>query len=147
MLQGSCLCGRVRFEINAIAGPFELCHCRRCRKTTGSAFLAGLYVKRSDLHFLQGIDSIQTYEAPILEKPPAYKSSFCRNCGSPTPDPADDSAFVEVPAGTLETDPGLRPDKHIFIEFKAPWFEIKDDLPRYDKVELRKLRSAQVPSK
>ena len=42
MMQGGCLCGAVRFELDRAVGPFELCHCNRCRKTTGSAYAAGL---------------------------------------------------------------------------------------------------------
>ncbi|MCZ6459403.1 MAG: aldehyde-activating protein, partial [Gammaproteobacteria bacterium] len=38
MYKGQCLCGAVAFEVEEIIGPFELCHCTRCRKSTGSAF-------------------------------------------------------------------------------------------------------------
>ena len=42
MIRGSCLCGGVKFEVRGSKGPFELCHCNRCRKATGSAFAAAL---------------------------------------------------------------------------------------------------------
>jgi hypothetical protein len=35
-IKGSCLCGGVRFELDRAAGPFEICHCNRCRKVSGS---------------------------------------------------------------------------------------------------------------
>ena len=35
MIRGSCLCGGVKFEITRATGPFELCHCSRCRKANG----------------------------------------------------------------------------------------------------------------
>jgi hypothetical protein len=54
MIRGSCLCGGVRFEITRAIGPFELCHCSRCRKANGSAFVAGLGVKRADFRLVQG---------------------------------------------------------------------------------------------
>jgi hypothetical protein len=44
MFHGSCLCGGVRFEIERFVGPFELCHCTRCRKVSGSAYLTWLGV-------------------------------------------------------------------------------------------------------
>jgi hypothetical protein len=37
----------VTFEVDKIAGPFELCHCSRCRKSTGSAFAATVAVMAS----------------------------------------------------------------------------------------------------
>jgi len=57
----------------------------------------------------------------------------------PKPDPR--SKWLEIPAGLLEDDPGLKPDKHIFVEVNAPWFEITDALPRYELADLLKLRS------
>jgi hypothetical protein len=53
----------------------------------------------------------------------------------PPPEPAAD--WFEIPAGLLDGDPGLRPDKHIFVELNAPWHEIADSLPQFDKTRLR----------
>jgi hypothetical protein len=38
---------------------------------------------------------------------------------------------IRIPAGTLDDDPGLRPQRHIFVDVKAPWFDIADGLPRF----------------
>ena len=84
-----------------------------------------------------------TYEAPLLEVPPPYRTSFCRRCGSPVPNPEPGAEWFEIPAGLLERDPGLRPDKHIFVELNAPWHEIADSLPQFDKTRLRALRASQ----
>lgn len=142
MIQGSCLCGGVKFQIARAAGPFELCHCGRCRKASGSAFVAGLGVLREDFQLTQGRELIRTYEAPIRETPPAYRTSFCSRCGSPVPDVTSTARWFEIPAGLLDDDPGLRPDKHIFVEVKSPWFTIGDDLPQLDKAALRTFRQA-----
>ena len=140
MIRGSCLCGGVRFEISEAAGSFELCHCRRCRKVTGAAFFPGLYVRNEDFRLVEGKDLIAIYEAPILRKPPAYRSAFCSRCGSPVPNPGPQSKWL-VPAGLLDDDPGLRPDKHIFIELESPWFRITDDVPQYDQPGLISFRT------
>ena len=146
MISGGCLCGGVRFLIAEASGPFELCHCRRCRKATGSAFAAGIYVAREKFELLQGMDLIQAYEASIREAPPAYRRCFCRRCGSPVPDALSGAAAIEVPAGSLDDDPGVRPDKHIYVEFKAPWHSISDALPQLDKAALAKHRAAKTES-
>lgn len=137
MIRGSCLCGGVRFEIERAAGPFELCHCSRCRKVSGSGFLAWLGVRREDFRLLQGEELIRTYERPISEAPPAYRTSFCGHCGSPVPNPSDREPWLEMPAGSLDDDPMARPDKHIYIEFKAPWDSIGDDLPKMTREDIR----------
>jgi hypothetical protein len=145
MIHGSCLCGAIRFEITKPAGPFELCHCTRCRKVTGSAFFSGLYVRIEDFRLVAGKDLITTYEAPILREPPAYRASFCSRCGSPVPNlsPSQEEShgLLEIPAGLLDDDPGMKPDKHIFIEVKSPWFEITDHLPQLDLPGLIGLRA------
>ena len=38
MLKGSCLCGGIRYEIDAELGPVTNCHCSQCRKAAGAAF-------------------------------------------------------------------------------------------------------------
>ena len=140
MIRGSCLCDGVQFEIDRAVGPFELCHCSRCRKVSGSAFVAALGVMVEDFHLLSGRELIQTYEAPIRECPPAYGVAFCSRCGSPVPNPPVGEAWFEVPAGLLDTDPGLRPDKHIFVDYKSDWFDISDSIPQLTKGQLVKLR-------
>ena len=142
MLTGSCLCGGVRFEIARAVGPFELCHCRRCRKASGSAFAAMVGVRTRDFRLIEGAELVATYDAPILEKPPPYRVFFCRRCGSPVPNPDPAAEWFEVPAGLLDGDPGVRPDKHIFVDLKAPWHEIADSLPRLDAAALRLLRAS-----
>jgi len=101
-------------------------------------------VLRDDFRLLQGRELIKTYEAPVRETPPAYRTCFCSRCGSPVPNPFSDSPWFEVPAGVLDDDPQLRPDKHIFVEVKSPWFAITDDLPQLDKAALLKLRRTPV---
>ena len=141
MITGSCLCGGVRFEVVRAVGPFELCHCHRCRKASGSAFAAMIGVLTSDFRLVQGRELVSTYEAPLLEAAPAYSTAFCRRCGSPVPNPKSDAAWFEIPAGLLDADPGIRPERHIFVELGAPWHAITDALPRLDKSALRALRA------
>ena len=140
MIRGSCLCGAVRFEIASVVGPFELCHCSRCRKASGSAFLPYVKVRREHLTFIRGSELVTTYEAPIREAPPAYRACFCSRCGSLVPDPNATSPLLEVPAGSLDDDPGLRPQRHIYVEANSQWFAINDDLPQFDKASIKRIR-------
>ena len=141
MIRGGCLCGGVRFEIARAVGPFELCHCSRCRKVSGSAFVAWLGVLREDFRLLQGQELIRMYEAPLRNKPPAYRTSFCGRCGSPVPDPQSQGPWFEVHAGVLDDDPGVRPERHILVEAKSPWFTITDALPQFDRAGIDALRN------
>jgi hypothetical protein len=136
MIKGSCLCGGVRFEIERFVGPFEICHCTRCCKRSGAAALPMVAVLVSDFRFVAGRELVQIYDAPILYSPPAYRSVFCRVCGSPVPPPNPEGESLEIPAGLLDDDPKIKPDKHIFVEFVPAWDRISDALPRYDVAKL-----------
>jgi hypothetical protein len=82
-----------------------------------------------------------------LREPPAYRVSFCSRCGSSVPNPGGGSGLVEIPAGLLDDDPAMKPDKHIFVELKSRWFEITVDLPQYDRPRLIALRTnTKMPS-
>jgi hypothetical protein len=127
-MQGHCLCGAVRFRLAGSPTAFDLCHCARCRAASGSAFLAELEFRVAEFEWISGQSLVKTYEAPVRRTAPGYQRAFCTICGGPVPivEPV-----IRVPAGILDDDPGAAPRRHIFIDFKAPWFEIADALPRH----------------
>ena len=128
-MKGRCLCGAVRFKLSGTPTAFDLCHCSRCREASGSAFLAELEFNAPEFEWVSGQSLVKTYEAPVLKTPPGYRRTFCTLCGGPVP--TVDRDIIRVPAGTLDDDPGVRPRRHIFVDFKAPWFEIVDTLHQY----------------
>jgi len=72
------------------------------------------------------------------------KGSFpTGECGSPVPDPKADEPWLEVHAGVLDDDPGLRPERHILVEAKSPWFTISDELTQLDRAALTALRDSR----
>lgn len=140
MVRGSCLCGGVRFEVDQIVGPFELCHCTRCRKASGSAFMAAVAVRASGFRMVSGSELIQRFELPVRDEPPAYSRVFCGRCGCVVPEPEPSADVFEVAAGLFDDDPGLRPERHIMVEHRAPWYVIADALPQLDLPALLRQR-------
>ena len=128
MIQGSCLCGGIRFEVDEVA-LITTCHCSKCRKSRGSAFSATASVRIEDFRYLAGEELVQVMESTTE----TYTPSFCRTCGSPAPWVLTERGLVGIPAGLLDDDPAVRPALHMFVESKAPWWEITDDLPRFDE--------------
>jgi hypothetical protein len=127
-MKGSCLCGAVSYQTTGNPIAFDFDHCSRCRKSSGSAFKAELVIKSTDFRWVTGQSLVKVYELPVREKPPGYRRAFCVMCGSPVPTVDDD--ITNIPAGTLDDDAEIRPQRHIFVARKAAWFEITDDLPR-----------------
>ncbi len=143
MIRGGCLCGATKFEVERFVGPFELCHCSRCRKASGSAFASMIGVAATDFKWISGREEIVVFEASVIERAPGYQTAFCRHCGSPMPVPDSRDEWFEVPAGVLEAAPGLTPDRHIFVDCGSAWHEIADDLPQLTKKELIRMRIAE----
>ena len=142
-IRGSCLCGGVQFEIDRAVGPVELCHCARCRKVSGSSALMTVGVRTADYRLLSGAELIRSFTAPILYAPPAYRSTFCARCGSQVPPAQPEGEQFEIAAGTFDEDPGVRPDRHIFVELAPVWMETGEDLPRCTIGELSRIRTGR----
>ena len=126
-LHGGCLCGGVRYEISGNLGQAENCHCSMCRKNSGSAFIPAAQVASKDFKWTKGENLLASYASS-----PGAKRMFCKNCGSPLA--GSNEAMKEILflyMGSLDEDPGVRPEVHIFVGSKAPWFEITDKLPQF----------------
>ena len=127
VLRGSCLCGKVRYEIRGAVSHMTHCHCSMCRKAHGAAFATYGRVQRSDFVLTRGVDDIASYHSS-----PGVIRTFCRQCGSTLQFISDKRpSTISVALGTLDDDPRIDTSSHIFVKSKAPWFQITDDMPQY----------------
>jgi hypothetical protein len=125
--EGSCLCGRVRYRITGPFGPLSNCHCTDCRKSHGAVFATYADVPSQYFELLQGKENLMTYRAES-----GTKRSFCRTCGSNITCFVDhDPQVTEVAVATLDTPLLKRPEYHIFVRSKVPWFDIQDGTPQH----------------
>ena len=127
-ISGSCLCGGVAYEIDAPLRMFN-CHCSRCRRGRSAAHATNVIAKTDALRCLRGTELLAEHKPPEAR---FFAVAFCTRCGSAAPR-ISARGFAVVPAGTLDTDPGIRPQGHIYVGSKAPWFEITDDVPQFDE--------------
>jgi len=125
MTGGSCLCASVRWAVDGAFRRMTHCHCSMCRKAHGAAFATYAECAAADFRWLAGEEAIARYPS----SPGAWRT-FCGRCGSVVPSGEDEA--MDVPAGCLDDDPGIRPSAHIFVGSKAPWHVIADDLPRHE---------------
>jgi len=128
-LQGSCLCGGIRYQINGPLTGALNCHCSMCRKAHGAAFRSRARVQTRDFEFLQGEELMRFYESS-----PGTHRGFCGTCGSPIFSRFDDDqSCYGLPLGGLDSDPGIKPELHVYVIDKAPWHDIVDRLPKYNE--------------
>lgn len=127
MLNGQCLCGRVRFTVEDSFSYAFYCHCSRCRLRTGSAFasIGGINIDKVQVtsgreHLLIEGECSDGYGARCDE---CHAFLFAAVRGR---------KYIHVSLGVLIDTPCRAPDHHIHVASKAPWYQITDSLPQYD---------------
>ncbi|MCK9516026.1 MAG: GFA family protein [Ottowia sp.] len=127
MINGSCLCGGVRYTYDGDLPELSLCHCRQCQKAQGSAFAAVCPVDADRLTFVSGRELLKEYRAT-----PGKARVFCANCGSPIYSARDSAPqLLRLRAGTIDTPFQCRSAYHKYVASKATWDVIGDDWPQY----------------
>lgn len=127
-LRGSCLCGAVRYLLSQPANWSHHCHCSRCRKATGAAFASNLFVPVDALRFTEGEQHLRSFKPPDAER---FTHVFCEICGSTLPFRNEVRGLAVVPMGSLDDDPQIKPQAHIFVGSRASWHTISDELPQH----------------
>jgi len=128
-LTGSCLCGAVSYEITGDAGRFWHCHCQRCRKATGTGHASNIIMKPDTVNWTSGNDCLKYYKVPESRR---FATVFCSTCGSLMPRVAQDLSIAVIPAGSLDRDPGIRPQGRIYQDSRAGWSCDDTALPCYE---------------
>ena len=129
MLQGSCHCGSITFEHTGSVLRFSNCHCDDCRKVNGATYAAAIVTTADGFRITSGTEHLTAYESS-----PGKHRYFCSRCGSPVHTTMKARPeIVILRAGTLDGDPDIRPQMHIWVKAKAPWHDILDDLPQHQE--------------
>lgn len=126
-IEGGCLCGAIRYRIDEELKQAGSCYCSMCRKSHGAAFGTYAAVPDGSLTWLSGKDEVKIYRSST-----EGGRAFCPRCGS-TLGAVENDVLKWVTLGTVDGDPGVRSQAHIFVASKAPWHDITDDLPQFDE--------------
>jgi hypothetical protein len=124
-IQGSCLCGGVRYSSEAEPEMTVVCHCEHCQRQTGTAFSILVGIPADSLQF-ENDESL----AEFLDQGDTggtVHRKFCRNCGSPIVSLAESVPGVSfIKAGTLDDKSWLEPTMHLWCDTAQPWVDIDD---------------------
>ncbi len=127
-LTGGCLCGGVRYEIVESLVSASYCHCTRCQRRTGTSASAQARTTPGSLRIVTGAELVGEHVPDG-----GWSKCFCTACGGAlwSRNPKDESE-KSVRFGTLDSDPGIRPQWRQFTAYAAAWEPIPTDgLPRY----------------
>ena len=129
-IQGSCLCGGVRFELPDAFEPRAFCHCASCKKLSGGAGTANGRIASGRVTIVAGEELLRTYQPPE-----GTAKTFCSVCGSNLFGggwPESDRASVRLSA--IDDPFQGRPTRHIWVRSLASWETLPDDgLERHEQ--------------
>ena len=128
MIRGTCLCGAVAYEAEALSGPMVHCHCRTCQKAHSAAFATTARVKRDAFRWVKGDGALAAYEST-----PGKLRHFCPHCGSHLAAEWVGAQEVILRIGCVEEGVNAQPVAHIWVSHTAPWDTTGDDLPRHSE--------------
>ena len=127
MIEGSCLCGAIRYEVEPMPDKVFNCHCRFCRKAHGADYATLVLVHGATLK----LSDEQGYLAEHLNDVGGYRA-FCSHCGSRLMSYAADKAlYTSVTMATIDTPVDFKPIAHVNTESRAAWCVPYEGIPEF----------------
>lgn len=123
-LGGGCLCGAIRYEVDAADGIVDLCHCRDCRRASGGIAVAWLQVRPERFRLVSGTP------ASYLSSPKGRRH-FCPRCGAQVAMTDPNGRSTGVTVATLDDPEAVHPDAHGWDRQRPSWLRLDDELPRF----------------
>ena len=128
LLTGECFCGRVRYQIRSPLTNARSCHCSRCRKAFSGSGSAYAEVAPDSFSWTTGEDNLTSYYSVV-----GWGLCFCKTCGS-TLCGLHEGRVHGVTLGSVNGDPGVEIEMHIFVGSRAPWDHIGGDAPQFPEL-------------
>ncbi|QIR14888.1 GFA family protein [Shewanella aestuarii] len=124
-LKGGCLCGAIRYQVNAKPFDADYCHCRQCQLSSGAVVMSWMDFKAEQLVWLKG----QTKEFSSSDK---VRRGFCQDCGcSLSYRHIDYPDYVTLSIASLDEPNQVSPNYHIYTVNQVSWLNIDDNCKRY----------------
>jgi hypothetical protein len=120
----------VRYEVHGRLYNVIICHCSKCRRIHGHVS-AHASSRREDLRLLER-DGLKWYRS-IHDETPDVHRGFCKECGANLFWDPRGEAEIYISAGTLDQPTGLKTIGHIWLSQAGDYYELSDDLVKYDE--------------
>lgn len=120
-INGSCQCGKVRYQLLAEPLMVIACHCKQCQKLSTSAFSITAVVNADAIRFSGELKHWQRSS----DSGRINAAKFCPECGNRIYhyDP-DKPEQIKLKPSTLENTDWLVPSAHVWTSAKQAWYQI-----------------------
>lgn len=125
---GQCLCGEIRYSLDADPVMSGVCHCKNCQRQAGSAFSTLAGVPKEAFELSSG--ELKLYEDKDTESGNAVQRFFCGDCGSPIFSAlGPDNPMIFLKTGTLDDTSNFAVQFHAWCDSKQPWVQLEGGVP------------------
>jgi hypothetical protein len=126
---GGCLCGKVRYTLNAEPAICVTCHCKNCQRQAGSALSIIIGVPEAAV---ESTGELKTYN-DTGDSGATVRRQFCPECGSPVFTLLEQPGLMFIKAGTLDDTSDLQPAFHCYTKSRQAWTPM-GDIPGFETV-------------
>ncbi len=117
--EGGCACGRARYRMTSEPLFVHCCHCLRCQRETGSAFVLNALIETDRLDIVSGAPTAVSVPTDSGKSHRIFRCDACGTAIASEYGGVEKLRFVRV--GTLDQPHALKPDVHIYTRSKVPW--------------------------
>jgi hypothetical protein len=116
---GGCLCGAIRYAVDAPLAELRACHCTDCQRASGAHGAVVAFVRAENFKIVRGTPKRFAKQADSGRTLLRY---FCGECGSSLYSHRETTPeVIGVRAGTLDDPSGLRITAHIWTDSAPSW--------------------------
>ena len=134
ILSGKCLCSKVSYICYSEPTAIFNCHCKDCRKATGSVFGTNLFFFENNVE-INGDLSIFKH---ISDSGSIMTKLFCPCCGSLMFGKNNSKKnIISIRAGTIDQINKIKPTINIFMESKVPSTIIDNKLKKTNRMPIK----------
>ena len=124
-LEGGCLCGTVRYRIDAAPMEAGICHCVTCRRAAGAQSVAWVTVPATGFAWTAGAPARHASSPGVIR-------SHCAVCGTSLAYQATPES-VDVTIASLDDPEAVPPTKEIWLSHRLSWEPVDPGRPGWRK--------------
>jgi hypothetical protein len=130
-MTGGCMCGAVRYRVEAEPITAFVCHCRACQYVSGGAGANVIIVPRQSVHLTQG--ALRNF-CSVADSGAQIGRQFCEICGTPIlSDLESQPDLLVVKAGSLDDPASFKPTANLWTAAAQPWHQMDAEIPSFPK--------------
>ena len=130
ILEGGCLCGRVRYQTTCINSRFKVnCHCRDCQKLSGSPYVSLMGVPAESFTVSGEVKCFEHQGGNGGQ----MLTFCCRHCNSRVyGKPELARGMIMIAATSLDVPENFRPNADVFVKSAVSWDSMDENLPKFE---------------